>query len=59
MKTAFRQVTLATTPEAEAAVGELLHAVFGIAPSVFTQPEKRVPVVSVYLDEKKSVNENN
>jgi ribosomal protein L11 methyltransferase len=55
MKTAFRQVALATTLEAEAAVGELLHAVFGIAPSVFTHPEKRVPVVSVYLDEKKSV----
>ena len=55
MKTAFRQVTLATTPEAEAAVGELLHAVFGIAPSVFTHPELRVPVVSVYLDEKKSI----
>ena len=55
MKTAFRQVTLATTLEAEAAVGELLHAVFGIAPSVFTHPELRVPVVSVYLDEKKSV----
>jgi ribosomal protein L11 methyltransferase len=55
MKTAFRQVTLATTPEAEGAVGELLHAVFGIAPSVFTHPEQRVPMVSVYLDEKKSV----
>ena len=55
MKTAFRQVTLATTLEAEAAVGELLHAVFGIAPSVFTHPEQRVPMVSVYLDEKKSV----
>jgi ribosomal protein L11 methyltransferase len=55
MKTAFRQVTLATTPEAESAVEELLHAVFGIAPSVFTHPEQRVPMVSVYLDEKKSV----
>lgn len=57
MKTAFRQVALATTPEAEAAVGELLHAVFGIAPSVFTHPEQRVPVLSVYLDEKKSITE--
>jgi len=55
MKTAFRQVALATTLEAEAAVGELMHAVFGIAPSVFTHPELRVPVVSVYLDEKKSI----
>ena len=58
MKTAFRQVTLATTLEAEAAVGELLHAVFGIAPSVFTHPELRVPVVSVYLDEKKSITDD-
>jgi hypothetical protein len=55
MKTAFRQVTLATTLEAEAAVEGLLHAVFGIAPSVFTHPELRVPMVSVYLDEKKSI----
>ncbi|MBC8326952.1 MAG: 50S ribosomal protein L11 methyltransferase [Verrucomicrobia subdivision 3 bacterium] len=55
MKTAFRQVALATTPEAEAAVGEMMHAVFGFAPSVFTHPEMRVPVVSVYLDEKKSI----
>ena len=55
MKTAFRQVALATTLEAEPAVRELLHAVFGIAPSVFTRPELRVPVVSVYLDEEKSI----
>ncbi len=58
MKTAFRQVTLATTLEAEAAVGELLHAVFGIASSVFTHPELRVPVVSVYLDDKKSITDD-
>ena len=58
MKTAFRQVALATTLEAEAAVGELLHVVFGIAPSVFTHPELRVPVVSVYLDEKKSITDD-
>ena len=58
MKTAFRQVALATTLEAESAVGELLHAVFGIVPSVFTHPEVRVPVVSVYLDEKKSITDD-
>jgi ribosomal protein L11 methyltransferase len=57
MKTAFRQVALATTPEAEDAVGELMHAVFGVAPSVFTHPELRVPVLSVYLDEKNSITE--
>jgi ribosomal protein L11 methyltransferase len=55
MKTAFRQVALATTLEAEVAVVELLYAVFSIAPSVFTHPELRVPVVSVYLDEKKTI----
>ena len=33
----------------------LADAVFGIAPSVFTHPELRVPVVSVYLDKKKSI----
>jgi hypothetical protein len=58
MKTAFRQVALATTLEAESAVGELLYAVFGIAPSVFTHPELRVSVVSVYLDEKKSITDD-
>ena len=58
MKTAFRQVALATTLEAEVAVVELLYAVFGIAPSVFTYPELRVPVVSVYLDEKKSITDD-
>ena len=58
MKTAFRQVALATTLEAEVAVGELLHAVFGIAPSVFTHPELHVSVVSVYLDEKKSITDD-
>ena len=58
MKTAFRQVALVTTLEAEVAVVELLCAVFGIAPSVFTHPELRVPVVSVYLDEKKSITDD-
>ena len=58
MKTAFRQVALATTLEAEVAVVELLYAVFGIAPSVFTHPELCVSVVSVYLDEKKSVTDD-
>jgi ribosomal protein L11 methyltransferase len=58
MKTAFRQVALATTLEAESAVGELLYAVFGVAPSVFTHPELRVSVVSVYLDEEKSITDD-
>lgn len=54
MKTAFRQVSLSTTPEAEAAAGQLMHTVFGVVPSVFTHPE-RLPLLSVYLDETQTV----
>ena len=49
MKTAFRQVSLTTTFEAEEAVGEVMQGVFGVVSSVFTHPESQNPVVSVYL----------
>ena len=55
MKTTFRQVTLTAAPEAEAASVELLHKIFSVVPSVFSHPEKGLPMVSVYLDEKSIV----
>jgi|TARA_B100001971_G_scaffold207769_1_gene228440 ribosomal protein L11 methyltransferase len=55
MKTAFRQVSLTTTFEAEEAVCVLMQHVFEIAPSVFTHPERLNPVVSVYLPERQNV----
>ena len=57
MKTAFRQVSLATTAEAEEAVGWVLEKVFEQTPSVFTHPEKSGPILSVYLGEKQRVTE--
>ena len=57
MKTAFRQVSLATTAEAEEAVGWVLEKVFEQTPSVFTHPEKSGPILSVYLGEKQTVTE--
>ena len=50
MKTAFRQVSLTTTAEAEEAVGWVLEKVFEQTPSVFTHPEKLGPILSVYLE---------
>ncbi len=58
MKTAFRQVSLTTTAEAEEALGWVLETVFEQAPSVFTHPEKPGPVLSVYLTEKQKVTES-
>ena len=55
MKTAFRQVSLTTTLEAEEAVGVVMQNVFGIVPSVFTHPERLNPVVSVYLPQQQTV----
>ena len=55
MKTAFRQVSLTTTLEAEEAVGVVMQGVFGIVPSVFTHPERLNPVVSVYLPQQQTV----
>ncbi len=55
MKTAFRQVSLTTTLEAEEAVGVVMQGVFGIVPSVFTHPERLHPVVSVYLPQQQTV----
>ena len=57
MKTAFRQVSLTTTAEAEEAVGWVLEKVFEQTPSVFTHPEKLGPILSVYLSEKQTVTE--
>ena len=57
MKTAFRQVSLATTAEAEEAAGWVLEKVFEQTPSVFTHPEKSGPILSVYLGEKQRVTE--
>ena len=57
MKTAFRQVSLATTAEAEEAVGWVLEKVFEQTPSVFTHPEKSGPILSVYLGERQRVTE--
>ena len=57
MKTAFRQVSLATTAEAEEAVGWVLEKVFEQTPSVFTHPENSGPILSVYLGEKQRVTE--
>ena len=57
MKTAFRQVSLTTTDEAEEAVGWVLEKVFEQTPSVFTHPEKLGPILSVYLSEKQTVTE--
>ena len=55
MKTAFRQVSLTTTFEAEEAVGVVMQGVFGVVPSVFTHPESQNPVVSVYLPQQQTV----
>ena len=55
MKTAFRQVSLTTTIEAEEAVCMVMQHVFGIVPSVFTHPERLNPIVSVYLTEQQTV----
>ena len=55
MKTAFRQISLTTTLEAEEAVGVDMQGVFGIVPSVFTHPERLHPVVSVYLPQQQTV----
>ena len=58
MKTAFRQVSLTTTAEAEEAVGWVLEKVFEQTPSVFTHPERSGPVLSVYLGEDQRVTES-
>ena len=55
MKTALRQVSLATTPEAEEAVCMLLQAVFENEASVFIRPEQNSPLVSVYIPEDKKI----
>jgi ribosomal protein L11 methyltransferase len=55
MKTALRQVSLATTPEAEEAVCQLMRGVFGNEASVFSKPDQRGPVVSVYIPEVQAV----
>ena len=57
MNTAFRQVSLTTTAEAEEAVGWVLEKVFEQTPSVFTHPERPGPVLSVYLGEQQRVTE--
>ncbi len=57
VKTAFRQVSLSTTFEAEEAVSFMLEQVFGQQPSVFVHPEREGPVLSVYLTEKRLVND--
>ncbi len=57
MKTAFRQVSLSTTFEAEEAVSFMLEQVFGQQPSVFVHPEREGPVLSVYLTEKRLVSD--
>ena len=59
MKTAFRQVSLTTTLEAEEAVCVVMQGVFGIVPSVFTHPECPNPIVSVYLSEQQTVTATN
>jgi len=57
VKTAFRQVSLSTTFEAEEAVSFMLEQVFGQNPSVFVHAEREGPELSVYLTEKRLVSD--
>ena len=59
MKTAFRQVSLITTLEAEEAASVILQQVFGQQPSVFIHPEREESVLSVYLTDKQTVTDAN
>ncbi len=59
MKTAFRQVSLITTFEAEEAASVILKQVFGQQPSVFIHPDRVGPVLSVYLTDKQTVTDAN
>jgi len=59
MKTAFRQVSLITTLEAEEAASVILQRVFGQQPSVFIHPEREGSVLSVYLTDKQTVTDAN
>ena len=59
MKTAFRQVSLITTLEAEEAASVILKQVFGQQPSVFIHPEREGSVLSVYLTDQQTVTDAN